>query len=57
MFNATDTDRPSMQHESNVSMEEDIKIDGDVLSMSYLNVCAHACVWSHVKKFEILMVV
>ena len=57
VFNAMDTDRPSMQHESHISMEEDIKIDGDVLSMSHSNVCAHACVWAHVKKFEILMVV
>jgi len=35
-------------------MEEDIKIDGDVLFVSHLNVCAHECVWSRVKKFEIL---
>ena len=49
--------QPSMQHESSISMEEDIKIDGNVLSMSHSNVCAHACVWTRVKKFEILMVV
>ena len=49
--------QPSMQHESSVRMEEDIKIDGDVLSVSHSNVCAHACVWAPVKKFEILMVV
>ena len=46
VFNAMDTDRPSMQHESYINTEEDIKIDGDVLSVSHSNVCAHACVWA-----------
>ena len=57
VFNAMDTNRPSMQHENSISMEDDIKIDGDVLSVSHSNVCAHVCMWEHVKNFEILMVV
>ena len=35
LFNAMDTDTPSVQHES--SMEEDTKIDGDVLPESHSN--------------------
>ena len=35
VFNAMDTDTPSVQHES--SMEEDTKIDGDVLPESHSN--------------------
>ena len=35
VFNAMDTDTPSVRHES--SMEEDTKIDGDVLSASHSN--------------------
>ena len=45
MYNTMDTDRPSMQHESSINMEEDVKIDGDVLSVSHSNVCVcmHVC--------------
>ena len=35
VFNAMDIDTPSVQHES--SMEEDTKIDGDVLPESHSN--------------------
>nr|POE78242.1 intron-binding protein aquarius [Quercus suber] len=35
LFNAMDTDTPSVQHES--SMEEDTRIDGDVLPSSHSN--------------------
>ena len=35
VFNAMDTDTPSVQHES--SMEEDTKIDADVLPASHSN--------------------
>ena len=44
VFNAMDTDRPSMQHESSISVEEDIKIDGDVLCELFKCVCACMCV-------------
>ena len=56
VFNAMDTDRPSMQHESSISMEEDINIDGAVQSVSHSNVCACMCASARIKKFEILMV-